>query len=157
LELGKALQQLIDLGQPEEEVVKYVPPSITTDPQKAIRIAKKALALNAAPLAVKKAIKEGIDGVKVSEGRAVSEAKKNPLMAAENLAQAASEAKAKGETTLKREKTAGKATKAKAATAAQVENWLKLADALADVALDENVDLSEVELCAKAYNKARGR
>ena len=95
--------------------------------------------------------------MKVSEGRAVSEAKKNPLMAAENLAQAASEAKAKGETTLKREKTAGKATKAKAATAAQVENWMKLADALADVALDENVDLSEVELCAKAYNKARGR
>ena len=58
LELGKALQQLIDLGQPIDEVVKCVPPSITTDPQKAIRIAKKALDLNAAPLAVKEAVKE---------------------------------------------------------------------------------------------------
>lgn len=157
LELGKALQQLIDLGQPIDEVVKCVPPSITTDPQKAIRIAKKALDLNAAPLAVKKAVKEGIGGVKVSEGRAVAEAKKNPLMAAENLATAASEAQAKGQTTLKREKGAGKATKAKEATKAQVENWLKLADAVADVATDLTLDRDEVVAAADAYNKARGR
>ena len=157
LELGKALQQLIDLGQPLDEVVKCVPPSITTDPQKAIRIAKKALDLNAAPVAVKEAVKSGIGGVKVSEGRAVAEAKKNPLTAAQNLTTAASEAKAKGETTVRREKGPGKAAKAKAATAAQVENWLKLADAMADVALDSNLSVDEVEACARAYNRARGR
>lgn len=157
LDLGKVLQQLIDLGQPVEEVVKYVPPSITTDPEKAIRVAKKALDLNAAPLAVKQAVKEGIDGVKVSEGRAVAEAKKNPLTAAQNLATAASKAKAKGETTLKREKGAGKATKAKVAEKKSVEEWLQLADSLADVALDLTLDRGEVVACAEAYNIARGR
>ena len=157
LEVGKALQQLIDLGQPLDEVVKCVPPSITSDPQKAIRIAKKALDLNAAPIAVKKAVKEGVDGVKVSEPRAVAEIRRNPLTAAERLTTAASEAKAKGETTLKREKGPGKATKAKAATAAQMENWLKLADSMADVVLDSNLSIDEAEACAKAYNRARGR
>lgn len=157
LDLGKVLQQLIDLGQPVEEVVKYVPPSITTDPARAIRIAKKALDLNAAPLAVKQAVKEGIDGVKVSEGRAVAEAKKNPLTAAQNLATAASKAKAKGETTLKREKGAGKATKAKAAEKHSVEKLFQLADALADVALDLTLDRGEVVACAEKYNVSRGR
>ena len=41
LELGKALQQLIDLKQPLEEVVKCVPPSITTDPAKAMRVGEE--------------------------------------------------------------------------------------------------------------------
>ena len=157
LELGKALQQLLDYGWDMERVAKCVPPSITTDPAKAIRAAKKALDLNAAPIAVKKAVKEGIGGVKVSEGRAVAEAKKNPLTAAENLATAASEAKAKGKTVLMREKGPGKATKAKAATAKQVEEWLKLADAMADVALDLTVDREEVVACADKYNTARSR
>ena len=157
LELGKALQQLVDLKLPMEEVLKCVPPSITTDPAKALRVAKKALDLNAAPIAVKKAVKEGIGGVKVSEGRAVAEAKKNPLTAAENLATAASEAKAKGKTVLMREKGAGKATKAKAATAKQVEEWLKLADAMADVALDLTLERDEVVACADKYNTARSR
>ena len=157
LDLGKVLQQLIDLGQPVEEVVKYVPPSITTDPARAIRIAKKALDLNAAPLAVKQAVKEGIDGVKVSEGRAVAEAKKNPLTAAQNLATAASKPKAKGETTLKREKGQGKAGKAKAAEKHSVEKLFQLADSLADVALDLTLDRGEVVACAEAYNKSRGR
>jgi hypothetical protein len=157
LELGKALQQLLDFGWDMERVSKCVPPSITTDPAKAIRIAKKALDLNAAPLAVKKAVKEGIGGVKVSEGRAVAEAKKNPLMAAENLTKAAAEAKEKGETTLKREKGAGEATKAKEATAKQVEEWLKKADALADIAMDLTLDRDEVVAAADSYIRARGR
>ena len=79
LELGKVLQQLIDLGQPVEEVVKCVPPSITTDPAKALRVAKKALDLNAAPLAVKEAVKHGKDGVKLSEPAAVKIARQNPI------------------------------------------------------------------------------
>ena len=157
LEVGKALQQLIDWGWTLEQAAKCVPPSITTDPAKAIRVAKKALDLNAAPLAVKQAVKEGIDGVKVSEGRAVAEAKKNPLTAAQNLATAASKAKAKGETTLKREKGQGKAGKAKAAEKHSVEKLIQLADALADVALDLTLDRGEVVACAEKYNKAKGR
>jgi hypothetical protein len=157
LELGKALQQLLNWNWPMERVAKCVPPSITTDPAKAIRVAKKALDLNAAPLAVKQAVKEGIDGVKVSEGRAVAEAKKNPLTAAQNLATAASRAKAKGETTLKREKGQGKAGKAKAAEKHSVEKLIQLADALADVALDLTLDRGEVVACAEKYNKAKGR
>jgi hypothetical protein len=157
MELGKALQQLMDYGWTLDQVAKIVPPSITTDPAKAIRIAKKALDLNAAPLAVKKAVKEGIGGVKVSEGRAVAEAKKNSLMAAENLTKAAAEAKKKGETTLKREKGAGEATKAKEATAKQVEEWLKKADALADIAMDLTLDRDEVVAAADSYIRARGR
>ena len=157
LEIGKALQQLLDWGQPMEEVVKCVPPSITTDPAKAIKIAKKALDLNAAPLAVKKAVKEGVDGVKVSEARAVAETRKNPLTAAQRLTEAASAAKAKGQSTIKREKGVGKTGKAKAATQKTVDECLKLADALADVAMDLTLDREEVVACASKYLEARGR
>jgi hypothetical protein len=157
LELGKALQQLIDLGQPLDEVVKCVPPSITTDPQKAIRIAKKALDLNAAPIAVKDAVRKGVDGVKVSEGRAVAEAKKNPLTAGERLATAASEAKAKGETTVRREKGPGVATKAKEATKAQIDKWLEKADGLADLVMDLTIARDELVSAADSYVRARGR
>ncbi len=157
LELGKVLQQLIDLGQPVEEVVKCVPPSITTDPAKALKVARKALDLNAAPIAVKKAVKEGVDGVKVSEARAVAETRRNPLTAAQRLTEAASAAKAKGKTTIKREKGQGKAGKAKAATQKTVDQCLALADSLADVALDLTLDRGEVVACAEKFNLARGR
>jgi hypothetical protein len=157
LELGKALQQLIDLGQPLDEVVKCVPPSITTDPKKAIKVANKALDLNAAPVEVKKAVKEGIGGVKVSEARAVSETRKNSLLAAQSLATAASKAKSEGKTVLKREKGPGKATKAKAAERNTVEQCLALADALAAVVLDQDLEREEAVLCAKKYVAARGR
>ena len=157
LEIGKALQQLLDFGQPIEEVVKCVPPSITTDPAKALKVARKALDLNAAPIAVKKAVKEGVDGVKVSEARAVAETRRNPLTAAQRLTEAASAAKAKGKTTIKREKGQGKAGKAKAATQKTVDQCLALADALADVSLDLTLDRGEVVACAEKYNRSRGR
>ena len=156
LELGKALQHLLDFGWDIDRASKCIPPSITTDPAKALRLAKKAVDLNAAPMAVKEAVKSGIGGVKVSEGRAVAEAKKNPLMAAQNLAAAASEAKTKGKSTIKREKGEGKAGKAKAAAKKSVENCLKLADALARVALDLTLDRGEVVANASAYMTARG-
>ena len=66
-------------------------------------------------------------------------------------------AKAAGKTEAKRPKGAGAATKAKEATKTQVENWLKLADALADVALDLTLDRDEVVAAASAYNDARGQ
>jgi hypothetical protein len=157
LELGKALQQLVDLGQQIEDVVKCVPPSITTDPKKAIQVAKKALALNGAPLAVKKAVREGIDGVKVSEARAVAETRRDPLMAAQKLAQAAFEAKANGKGILVREKGPGAATKAKEAEQESMEECLELADTLAEAVLDSSRDRNDLRYCAEEYFEARGR
>jgi hypothetical protein len=157
LELGKALQQLIDLGQPIDEVVKCVPPSITTDPHKAIRVAKKALDLNAAPIAVKKAVKEGVGGVKLSEPAAVKIARQNPLNPEPAIQKEVDRAKAAGKTEAKRPKGEGKATKAKAVAKKSVDECLALADALADVGLDLTLDRGEVVACAEAYNKARGR
>ncbi len=152
MELGKALQQLLDFGWDMDRVSKCVPPSITTDPAKALRVAKKALDLNAAPLSVKKAVKDGVDGVKLSEPAAVKIARENPLNPEPAIEKEVKRAKAAGKTEVKRPKGDGVATKAKAATAAQIEVWLKLADALADVALDNSLDMSEVECAAKAYN-----
>jgi hypothetical protein len=157
LELGKALQQLLDFGWDIERASKCIPPSITTDPAKALRLAKKAVDLNAAPIAVKEAVKSGIGGVKVSEGRAVAEAKKNPLTAGERLATAASEAKAKGETTVRREKGPGVATKAKEATKAQIDKWLEKADGLADLVMDLTIARDELVSAADSYVRARGR
>lgn len=153
LEVGKALQRMIDLGWTEEEAARYVPPSITADPTKALRLAKKALTLNAAPLAVKEAVKAG----KISEGLAVSVTRKNPLGAAKIVEEKVSEAAAKGETKAKREKGPGVATKARAAEKKTIEQILKLADEMADVALDMTLEREEVVACADAYNKARGR
>ncbi|OYV38938.1 MAG: hypothetical protein B7Z80_08665 [Rhodospirillales bacterium 20-64-7] len=157
LDLGKALQQLVDWKLPMEEILHCVPPSITTDPSKAIRVARKALELNAAPLAVKEAVQKGVDGVKISPARAVAEAKRNPLTAAENLKTAAAKAKEKGQPEVKREKGEGKALKARKSQENSIAECLRLADALADVAVDMTLDREEVIACAEKYNEARNR
>ena len=88
----------MNFGWPMERIATCIPPSLAESPEKALRVAKKALALQQAPVAVKEAVKSGVDGVKVSAGRAVAEAKRNPLGAAESLKKAAADAKAKGQT-----------------------------------------------------------
>lgn len=156
LEIGVAFQHLVDYGWPIDRVAACVPPSITTNPAKALQVAKKALDLNAAPLDVKKAVREGVGGVRVSEAAAVSAVRKSPLQAAQIITEDAHRAKAAGKTVLRRPKGAGKATKAKAETQKTVDHCLKLADALAAVALDDDLDRSEVKRSARAYSKARG-
>lgn len=160
LELGKALQQLIDLGQPFDEVLKCVPPSITDDPKKAIKVAKKALDLNAAPLAVKEAVKKGIDGVKISEPKAVALARKNPITAGQQLAQEAAKAKSEGKTTLRREKGVGKAGKAKAQAASVHQQLERLGDRMATFLLTgiaESRVPFDLLSAAQAWNQLRGR
>lgn len=157
LEIGVAVERLVNYGWPMEKIAHCIPPSLASDPAKALRVAKKALDLQQAPIAVKEAVANGVDGVKVSPARAVAEAKKNPLTAATRLQEAAKEAKAKGQTEVKREKGDGKATKAKQSKEKSIAECLKLADALADVALDTTLDRDEVIACADAYNVARGR
>lgn len=157
MELGKALQQLLDWGWEMDRVSKCVPPSITTDPAKALRVAKKALDLNAAPLAVKEAVKHGKDGVKLSEPAAVKIARQNPIDPEPAIEKEVQRAKAAGKTTATRPKGEGVATKAKAATAKQIEKWLEKADGLADLALDLTIDRGELVSAAESYNLARGR
>lgn len=157
LELGVAVQRLSDYGWEMDRIAKCIPPSLCPDPAKALRVAKKALDLHQAPIEVKKAVKEGVDGVKISEGRAIAEAKKNPLTAATRLREAAGKAKAKGETILKREKGAGVATKAKQASQETTDKLLTAADELAEAALDDDLAISELHKKARAYQKLRGK
>ena len=156
LELGKALQQLIDLEQPIDEVVKCVPPSITTDPAKALRVAKKALDLNAAPLAVKRAVKEGKDGVRLSEPAAVKIARQNPLNPEPAIQAEVDKAKAAGKTTATRPKGAGKAAKAKEAVAQQHRALEKIGDEMADE-IGRSLDLDKLERLAAEWHNARSR
>lgn len=156
LEVGIAVERLVGFGWTMERIATCIPPSLAADPAKALRVAKKALELQQAPVAVKEAVAKGVDGVRVSAGRAVAEAKKNPLGAAESLKRAAAKAKAEGKTEVKREKGVGRAGKAKAATQKTVDECLKLADAMARVALDLTIDREEVIACASKYMTARG-
>jgi hypothetical protein len=157
LELGNALQQLLDWKWPMDRVAACVPPSITPDPSKALRVAKKALALNAAPLAVKEAVRSGVKGVKISEGLAVAASKKGPLVASQVIEKAADDAKAKGETVARREKGAGTATKAKAAEQEKVRALETIGDAMAEEILSVPFDLEKLENLAKEWLTARGR
>jgi ParB-like chromosome segregation protein Spo0J len=155
LEVGIAVERLVGFGWTMERIATCIPPSLAADPAKALRVAKKALDLQQAPVAVKEAVKSGIGGVKVSEGRAVAEAKKNPLTAADRLATAASEARAKGQTTLKREKGAGKATKAKAAVDEKHRTLEVIGDAMADEIVSVPFDVEKLEKLANEWHKAR--
>ena len=155
LEVGVAVERLVGFGWPMERIATCIPPSLAESPEKALRVAKKALALQQAPVAVKEAVKSGVDGVKVSAGRAVAEAKRNPLGAAESLKKAAADAKAKGQTEVKREKGVGKAGKAKLSASQKTDELLKRADALANVATDLTLDRDEVIACADKYLSLR--
>jgi hypothetical protein len=157
LELGKALQQLVDLGQPLEDVVKCVPPSITTDPRKAIKVAKKALDLNAAPIALKKAVKEGIEGVKISEPAAVKIARENPINAEESVKREVAKAKAAGKKEVKRPKGQGKAGKAKEARENKQKHLERLGDQMADEINAYKESTASMKGTAGAWNQIRGR
>lgn len=157
LEFGAAADRLQKLGWAPDKIALYIPPHIGLKGSKALRYVTEAVELHQAPLEVKKAVKEGIDGVKISEPAALAVTRKNRIMAPEILKEAAKDAKAKGQTEVKRPKGEGKATQAKKAVQKTVDECLKLADALADVALDDNLPIDEVMRSARAYNKARGR
>ena len=157
LELGSALQRLLDYGWEMEKVAKCVPPSLASDPAQALQLAGKALTLNSAPLEVKQAVKEGVDGVQVSPGLAVALTKKNPLQAAQKIKEAAQEAKSKGKKVARRPKGAGVATKRKEQEKASARELLEAADKMADLALNDDVMWESVARAARAYNKLRGR
>lgn len=149
MEFGKAVDKLLGWGWNLDQILPYVPSHLGLKKAQAVRYIKEAKELNDAPIAVKEQIKNGVDGVKVSEAKVLAEVRKNPLLAAENIKEAARTAKAAGRTEVKREK----AEPVKASTTAKL---LDLADAMCRVVLDPHLSLDEAENCAKAYKKARG-
>lgn len=157
IEFGRAAERLLAFGWTVERIASLTPPHLGLTGSKAKRFVKDAVDLQQAPLAVKKAVTHGIDGVKVTEPAALAAVRRNPLQAEEILTKEAREAKSKGKTVLKRPKGAGKATKAKASEREQTEKCLRLADSMADVALDKALNRDEVILCAQKYNRARAR
>jgi ParB-like chromosome segregation protein Spo0J len=132
LEFGSAAKRLMALGWPVERVAEYTPPHISGDKKKAARYVRDAVELHNAPLEVKKAVKEGVDGVTVSPALALQAVRKSPLHASEEIASAASLAKSKGQKVAKRPKTAGKATRARERALSRQEQLEKVGDRMAD-------------------------
>lgn len=157
LEFGAAADRLQKLGWPTEKVALYIPAHVGVKGFRAARYVKEAVELHHAPIAVKKAATEGRDGVKLSEPAALKIARENPLDPEPAIQAEVDKAKAEGKDVARRPKGEGEATKAKEATAKQVEEWLKKADALAEVALDLTLDRDEVVAAADSYIRARGR
>lgn len=151
LEIGVQVQRLVNFGLGMEEISKCIPPSITTDPAKALKIAKKALDLNQAPIAVKEAVRRG----EVSAPAAIAIAKKSPLRAAEIIEEQVRTAKEKGQKTAKRPKGAGKATKAKEAEAVRYRSLEKIGDAMAEEIMSTPWDEDKMEKLAKEWFGAR--
>jgi ParB-like chromosome segregation protein Spo0J len=157
LEVGIAVERLVNFNWPMERIAKCIPPSLADSPEKALRVAKKALALQQAPVAVKQAVKEGVDGVKISPAKAIAAARKSPLTAADSLKEAAAKAKAEGKTEIKREKGPGKATKARQQAQASIDDLLAIGDELASMVLDENVAITTVQAQARVWQRKRSK
>ena len=157
LEFGKAVQRLVNFGWELEAVAKIVPSTIASDATKALRFVKDSLELHQAPIEVKKAVSEGVEGVQVSPALALAATRKNRIMSSEIVKEAAKEAKAKGKKVARRPKGDGVATKAKKAKAAETDAVLEAADKLAELALDDDVLLADVKKAAKYYLKVRGK
>jgi ParB family transcriptional regulator, chromosome partitioning protein len=157
IEFGVAADRLLKLGWPVDKIALYIPAHVGVKGFKATRYVKEAVELHQAPVDVREAVQKGSDGVKLSDAAALKIARENPLDPKPAIEQEIRKAKAAGKTEAKRPKEAGKVTKAKAAAAKTVEQCLKFADALADVALDLTLDRAEVVACASKYNSARNR
>jgi ParB-like chromosome segregation protein Spo0J len=156
LEFGKAAERLLSYGWTEDKISRFVPPSITRgDARKALKFTQDAIELHHAPLEVKKAVAEGVDGVKVSPALAVAATKKNRLQAGEIIKEEVAKAKSAGKKVAARPKGAGKATKAKAVKAQSDDKLMRLGDKMSALILGEHTDYEALEKAANAWNKAR--
>ena len=155
LEFGVAARRLQKFGWEPEAIARILPLTVAETPAKALRFVKDALELDAAPLEVKKAVREGVDGVKVSAALAVSAVKKNSLMASQVIAEEAHKAKAAGKTEAKRPKGAGKATKAKEEVVRRTRSLETIGDKMAEVIVAYPVDLKKLDKLANEWLAAR--
>ena len=110
-----------------------------------------------APIAVKRAVTEGVDGVAVSPALALQAARKSPLHAEEEIRKVAAEAKAKGKKAAKRPKGEGVAAKAKKQAKDATDDLLRIGDELATMILDEKVSYDLVRKQAKVWQRKRGQ
>ena len=157
LEFGAAAARLKGWGWEEKKIALYTPPHIAQDGTKARRYVKEAIELHEAPIAVKKAVTEGVDGVAVSPALALQAARKSPLHAEEEIRKVAAEAKAKGKKAAKRPKGEGVAAKAKKQAKDATDDLLRIGDELATMILDEKVSYDLVRKQAKVWQRKRGQ
>jgi len=159
LEFGRAAARLEAYGWDIDRIAQYTPPHIASNPKTARKYVSDALELNSAPLEVKQAVKEGIDGVQVSPALAVQAIKKNRLLAKQQLEQQAEKAKKEGKKVAKRPKGDGKATKEKKTQATKQDQLIKLGDRMATLimAMGESSAGPSMRGSAEAWNSLRGR
>jgi ParB-like chromosome segregation protein Spo0J len=161
LEFGAAVQRLVNQGWELADAAKYIPSSIANTPAKALKFVRDALELHQAPQEVKKAVREGVEGVQVSPALAVQATRKNRMFAADEIKEAAKKAKAAGQKVAKRPKHAGKATKAKEATLSRTQQLEKIGDGMADNILSGPAVARTYPPTlvggARAWNQLRGR
>lgn len=155
LEFGAAAARLEAFGWPKEKIALYIPPHIGLKGAKAIRFVTEAVDLHQAPIAVKEAVRNGVDGVKVTDSLALSAVRKSREKAPEIIKEAVDQAKAKGESVAKRPKGEGEVTKKKNTLLEFNVKLLELADLLAEMILDDNVMLPDIQKKARAYQKLR--
>lgn len=157
LEFGEAAKRLLKYGWSIERIAKYAPPHLKLSEAQRKRWVKDAVDLHDAPLAVKKAVREGIDGVKVTPARALAAARKNPMHAEEQLAQEAQKAKETGKTVIRRKKGAGKAARAKEAAKSVTDRLLSIGDQMAgEVTARPALYTAALVGSAKAWQQLRG-
>lgn len=154
MEFGKAAERLLAWGWTVDRIAHLTPPHLGLTGRKAARFVKDAVELQQAPLAVKEAVKHGVDGVGISTPLALAATRKDRIMAPEILKDAAAAAKSAGKKTATRPKGEGTATKAKNAAAAKTVDLMDLGDKLAAAVLGE-VAFSTLEKLAKAWQKGR--
>lgn len=157
MEFGRAAERLMNWGWSVDQIAALTPPHLGLQGGKAKRYVRDAVDLQQAPLAVKKAVSEGIDGVTVSPALALSVTKQNRMEAPAIIEKAAAEAKAAGKKTATRPKGAGPVTKAKAAREVKVQTIEAVGDNIADLILNEAPDWDVLEKLAAQWNKLRGR
>lgn len=155
LEFGVAARRLEKFGWEPEAIAKLVPVTIATTPAKALKFVKDALELEAAPLEVKKQVREGVNGTKVSPALAVAATKKNRLMAPQIIEEAAKEAKAKGKAEAKRPKGPGKVAKAKEAVEKKHRSLEKIGDAMAEEIVSTPADMKLLARLSDEWFAAR--
>jgi ParB-like chromosome segregation protein Spo0J len=155
LEFGKAAAQLRAYGWSDEKISQYTPPHIASSPKRAKKYVQDAVELHEAPLEVKKAVMEGVDGVKVSPALAVSAVRKGRLMAGQVIKQEVDKAKSAGKTEVHRPKGEGKATKAKKEKEKAIYSIMDVGDTLALLVLADHPDWDQMTRVARIWQSMR--
>lgn len=150
LEFGSAAERLMAWGWSVEKIAALTPPHLGLTGRKAKQYVKDAVDLQQAPIAVKEAVKHGVDGVEVSPALALAATRKSREEAPKVIKEAAAKAKAEGKKTATR-------AKAPSAKAEAQDALLKRGDRMAALILEENPEWEALEKAAKSWQKERSK